>query len=447
MGKRCFIKRCCTLIIAAAMLMGTIPAYAVETDRAAESGIVLAEYTDGDETVIVSEDREELAAKDAYTPWTETSAHYDGPFPVSAINENGSFRVEYSAETEAKIVLILSDYSDGGEKSWISVEPTEHGGDAENGFWAEYSYAECAAGWGSGDFSDLKAICVQNWGDYNGADASAVINRVFWYNGSGGVTADIALDAGQAFYGKELSVVNAPENAEYIWHRTGGRDNFGGTVIEGAEGAVYVPSELDLGMAVYCEIIADGESIATDAVPVFASEDIVTTELYSGSAAPDADGLAAPIYMSQCGYRFNHGMIAPGGSFRVTYTQGTAELCLSEWNSGKWVQVTPSESGEENGEFYAVFDYDDIEALYGSDFSQLSAVQIKLPDADARVTSLSWSGYDTGEIMHIIPYTDSGEITGEGDQTSVGYAYLKHAGGEFDTTLRSEEHTSELQSH
>ena len=113
------------------------------------------------------------------------------------------------------------------------------------------------------------------------------VNRVFWYNGSGGTTADVSLDAEQAFYGKELSVVNAPENAEYIWHRTDGRDNFGGIVIEGAYDAIYVPSELDLGMSVYCEIIADGESIATDAAPVFASEDIVTTELYNGSAAPD----------------------------------------------------------------------------------------------------------------------------------------------------------------
>ena len=438
MGKHCVIRRCCSLMIAAAMLMGSIPAAMAETYAGAESGIALMEYTDGNEIVIVSEVQTELANKNASTDWTETSAHYDGPFPVSAINENGSFRVEYSAETEAKIVLILGDYSDGGEKSWISVEPTEHGGNTENGFWAEYSYADCAARWRSEDFSDLKAICVQNWGDYSGNDAAATVNRVFWYNGSG-TTADVSLDAEQAFYGREISVVNAPENAEYIWYRTDGRDNFGGIVIEGAYDAVYVPSELDLGMAVYCEIIADGESIATDAAPVFASEDIVTTELYNGSAAPDADGLAAPIYMSQCGYRFNYGMIAPGGSFRVTYTQGTAELCLSEWNSGKWVQVTPSESGEENGEFYAVFDYDDIEALYGSDFSQLSAIQIKLFDADARVTSLSWSGYDTGEIMHIIPYTDSGEITGEGDQTSAGYAYLKHAGGEFDTTLVKED--------
>lgn len=433
------IKRSCSMFVSFAMLIGCVsPAMALsERDN---SEISLASYTDGDEITLVTDTPQTsengtpaTIAKDGYTAWTETNMHYDGPFPIEKITEGGSFRVEYTASADTKIVLIFSDYSTD-QKNWVSVEMTDHGGNAEDGYWTEYSYAACKAKWGE-DFSDLKAICVQSWGDYNGDDISATIKKVFWYKGK----AKPELSASHAFLGKEMTVETASDNAEYQWYRTDGNYS---VAIDGENTAVYTPAALDLGMSLYCSVTSNGEPTVTDTVPVFVSENKVSTTLYSGSCAPDSDCLAAPIYLSQTGYRFNSKMIAAGGKFRVTYTgeaNDSVSICFSEWESGKWMEVTPTAAGAENGGYYAEFDYEDIAKLYGNDFSALSAIQVKLPDSNMRVTSLEWTGYDTGEIMHIIPYTDSGEITGVGEQTSVGYVYLKHAGGSFDTTVVKED--------
>lgn len=42
-------------------------------------------------------------------------------------------------------------------------------------------------------------------------------------------------------------------------------------------------------------------------------------------------------------------------------------------------------------------------------------------------------------ITHIVPWSADGWLTASGDQTSAGYVYLKHVGGEFDTTKVKED--------
>lgn len=236
------------------------------------------------------------------------------------------------------------------------------------------------------------------------------------------------------------AVINTPisfadSNAsDYQWYR--GSTAANATAVEGADKAEYIPTEIDLGSFIYCVRTVNGEEQKSVPAAVVASDNKVKTALYSGSAKAGNDGLAIPIFLSQTGYRFNTSMLAPGGAFRVEF-EGEADnihLCFSDWNTGKWAEAEPSLKGDG----FAEFDYNACVKAYGADFSGLSAIQVK-PQSDAVIKSLSWIGYDTGEIMHVIPWTADDSMTAVDDQTNVGYVYTKHIGGEFDTTQITED--------
>lgn len=100
---------------------------------------------------------------------------YSGKFDADKLTPGGYFRVEYTGGSDVpkfNFNTWSSDYKP------VDIAPTRTGGDAENGYWAEYSYEDCVAAWGDENFTYLKALRIK----YTAADyEDVVINNVSWY--------------------------------------------------------------------------------------------------------------------------------------------------------------------------------------------------------------------------------------------------------------------------
>ncbi|WP_164489208.1 GDSL-type esterase/lipase family protein [Ruminococcus sp. Marseille-P6503] len=99
---------------------------------------------------------------------------YAGKFDTAKLSRGGYFRIEYTGGSEAP-KLNFNTWNCDYKPADITASRT--GGDAENGYWAEYSYEDCIAAWGDENFTYLKALRVK----YTADDyADVVIKNISW---------------------------------------------------------------------------------------------------------------------------------------------------------------------------------------------------------------------------------------------------------------------------
>ena len=122
------------------------------------------------------------------------------------------------------------------------------------------------------------------------------------------------------------------------------------------------------------------------------------------------------------------------GYFYVEYTANekqAVKIALSEWDTSKWVEVEPSETGTtEDGNYFAKYSIKAVTEAYGAtDLSDVDAISVKC-DNTITLKELSWVGPkaadDGAEILF------SGSKTAKGNTSLFIYLYTKHVGGDFD---------------
>lgn len=122
------------------------------------------------------------------------------------------------------------------------------------------------------------------------------------------------------------------------------------------------------------------------------------------------------------------------GYFYVEYTANekqAVKIALSEWDTSKWVEVEPSETGTtEDGNYFAKYSIKAVTEAYGAtDLSDVDAISVKC-DNTITLKELSWVGPkaadDGAEILF------SGSKTAKGNTSLFTYLYTKHVGGDFD---------------
>ena len=100
------------------------------------------------------------------------------------------------------------------------------------------------------------------------------------------------------------------------------------------------------------------------------------TNLFWGSASASDWGQAVSVATTRAGGSFNASALSSGGTFYVEYsgTLGKIEFILQSWSGGAgWAKVSPLYEGTvDNGNYYAIYSYDDCVSAFGSsDFSNL----------------------------------------------------------------------------
>lgn len=122
--------------------------------------------------------------------------------------------------------------------------------------------------------------------------------------------------------------------------------------------------------------------------------------LFWGSSSANGWNQAVSVATTRAGGSFNASEITRGGHFYVEYSGklGSIEFILQSWSGGAgWAKVAPLYQGTaDNGNFYAIYSYDDCVSAFGSsDFSGLlDMIHIGACGTELEVYSAS---YDKGQ--------------------------------------------------
>lgn len=129
--------------------------------------------------------------------------------------------------------------------------------------------------------------------------------------------------------------------------------------------------------------------------------DVATVELFNGEHTISTAWTTQDNYTTLWGGSFDASNIVPGGAFFITYAgeKDQIELVL---NGPGWNKIPVSSVSEVEGGYVATVTYEDIVAIYGSDFSGLGAVcpssmEITEPMVIKNVTWGPATGVEGGE--------------------------------------------------
>lgn len=109
---------------------------------------------------------------------------------------------------------------------------------------------------------------------------------------------------------------------------------------------------------------------------------------------PNAWGVGVSMYTNAFGGVLDPASVAPGSSFTVTYTGTAGQLILALQDNAwaRWDKVFPSSEETVEGVTTAVFTYEDLTAVYGTDLSTLACVNVCAENAnDIVITRVLWT--------------------------------------------------------
>ena len=117
--------------------------------------------------------------------------------------------------------------------------------------------------------------------------------------------------------------------------------------------------------------------------------------LFWGESSCGAWAQAVSVMTSKNGGWYNAGNITSGGYFYVEYsgTKNQVELILQSWSGGaNWGKVQATETGENNGHYYAKYSYDACVQAFGTnDFSgKLDQIHVGAGNSNTTVYSLCY---------------------------------------------------------
>jgi mannan endo-1,4-beta-mannosidase len=118
-------------------------------------------------------------------------------------------------------------------------------------------------------------------------------------------------------------------------------------------------------------------------------------QYFYGSKSAEPWGQAVSLTTNKNGGPINISDIKKDGYFYVEYTgtMNSIELCLQSWSGGPtWVKITPSETGQTSGGYYAKFSYTDLISNFGR-LDLLDQVHVSAKEQKITVNKLQYGVY------------------------------------------------------
>lgn len=417
------------------------------------------------ETVTVYSGETAIAAA-----WTMGPAVYTdlagGSFDPDVIREGGCFAVYYSG-TRAQVYLALQD---AASWNWCSANTPTSTESTDTGYVSYFSFADCAAAYGSSDFSNLGAVIVGS----TQSTEEIVVTGIQWtampeeeiperqlvqnvlFSGSRTIS-------GTWTFGPMIYTINAEGdfNPSLIT-----ADGYFSVTYTGTEGAVYISfSKSTSGIwpkvKTPAETTVNGDGSYTsiftfaDCADVYGSEnfldlqavcvgsgesvgDTVITEvswygyptfielnetalLFEGNVTAASQGTNLTFfYFKHVGGQWDASQINEGSYFYVEYTGAKDGIYLafaSASGATNWAAVYPDETGvDAAGNYYSLYSYDNFAKAFGTNFTRLDQIQVYC--AKNEEVTLKRIAYFAGEGDPV----DTGD--GTWDRADTGIAFI-----------------------
>lgn len=166
-----------------------------------------------------------------------------------------------------------------------------------------------------------------------------------------------------------------------------------------------------------CTVYTDGTP-ATTSAPVVTATTIPTAStqpatvepkagtinLFTGSQSASSWSNVLDFTTVKNGGTLDPSMLNENGYFTATYTgdKDALEFIFQSWSGGSgWAEVKPSQiTVTDNGEYVAVFDYEDILASYGNNFAALDRFYVRTMNGSIVLKSID---YVTDEVVTELP--------------------------------------------
>lgn len=145
-----------------------------------------------------------------------------GKFDPAEITHDGYFTIDYTG-TEGAVYLAFAEWS---TEKWASVNTPTFTEKNENGYTSVFSFEDCAAAYGTEDFSDVDAICAGS----AAADGETIITDISWY----GYPSDLNLGETAMLYKGSSTANTAGTNLTFLYTKHVGGDWDASAINEGS---------------------------------------------------------------------------------------------------------------------------------------------------------------------------------------------------------------------